>query len=97
MNSNQGILIASNIVILIIVAILISFITRVTVKESFDNVSYATIPMNDLEYEPRKHGKIPTLLDNKCHPNCCSQNNTYTCSTGCICLTEQDKKLLDRK
>lgn len=96
-NNYQGLLIALNIITLLVISIIISYITRISVKESFDQNHHAPVPLLDLKYEPSQHGKIPTLLDNPCNPTCCSVNNTYTCSTGCVCLSEEDKKLIYRE
>lgn len=52
-------------------------------------------PYNTMdEFEYKNANKIPTLSDNECNLNCCSNNTNYTCSKGCICLSDHDKKML---
>lgn len=38
--------------------------------------------------------RIPTFMDNKCSPECCQNSTRLSCSRGCICLSEKEKKMM---
>jgi hypothetical protein len=63
------------------------------VKEKFVN-NNAEIVM--LQKDP-KEDSIYLFADNKCSPECCLQGSAFSCSKGCVCLTEQQKLGLVRR
>ena len=89
---------------ILIVSIVIGHITT-SFKEKF--TEHATrapihnmtaIEQNEREEEDAyRHifeNRLPTFLDHVCSPDCCHDNNMLTCSSGCICLRPEDKRVL---
>lgn len=82
-----------------LIQLILMYIIRVSVKENFEEKSTTLHKMNlplGKKSPLNSMFKIPTLMDNKCSPLCCMNNNTYSCSTGCVCLTEKNKQELSR-
>jgi hypothetical protein len=47
-------------------------------------------------YKNMFDSRIPTFLNHPCSPDCCKDSMALTCSRGCICLNEADKKALKK-
>ena len=39
--------------------------------------------------------RIPTFSEHPCHPSCCHDSTALSCSSGCVCVTEEDKALMN--
>lgn len=72
----------------VIACALIVVLTR-DLKEKFTNVPISNYSAND---KP-----LSFFAENKCSAECCLEGSPFSCSKGCICLTEMQKKgLLSR-
>jgi hypothetical protein len=55
------------------------------------------MPLSNFKNNPLDDGQRQMFLfaKNKCSPECCP--STYTCSGGCVCTTEEQRKLIDKR
>lgn len=65
-------------------------------KEKFVN-NNAEIIMMQPNSQVNASESIYLFADNKCAPECCLQGSAFSCSKGCVCLTEQQKLGLVRR
>ena len=56
------------------------------------SLNYKDVEIKDLPYDTNT--KLSIFSENECKPECCPSQ--YSCDRGCICLTENQKKYLNR-
>lgn len=55
------------------------------------------MPLADFKDAPLEDGQRQMFMfaKNKCSPNCCP--STYSCAGGCVCTTEQQRNLINKR
>lgn len=61
-------------------------------REHYVNISHAPVS-NDIQTTVSDNASIFMFANNKCSPECCNQSN-FSCSGGCVCLSENQKYAL---
>lgn len=64
-------------------------------KKSFQTNIYQIENDKKNAYNRMFEARIPTFSEHPCHPSCCHDSTALSCSSGCVCVSEEDKALMN--
>jgi hypothetical protein len=71
-----------------VIALMLGHVTEKFVNNNAEIISLQPKQATDSIY---------LFSDNKCSPECCLQGSAFSCSSGCVCMTENQKIGLVRR